>query len=274
MGSEHRRRERAADKALQREQRKSERKPSTMNPLSTLLARNAKPWTKPSFEMPMLMPESELDPLGQFSGVSWFEHRKYGELSEEPRELTDRDILPSALLCEYRDEEGERRYRVFKVHEPGTLERLKSMPIRKPKPPPAAKPVDALALTWLGRRLPEQIVVGRGHERSMPIGLGPETSFAMKPSKPAPRGPEAVLERLAAKHTEVVVANGRLVPVCPGGVPPAGVLELLEASEPLVLPYKRDGKAPDCLVTAHKTPTLAVTVAVGGVPWCGECVPS
>ena len=43
--------------------------------------------------------------------------------------------------------------------------------------------------------------------------------------------------------------------------------------QPLLLPWKRDLKAPPCLVTAHKQPVEATTVTIGGVPWAEDCQP-
>lgn len=240
-----------------------------MNARSLLMGRKAE-WTKPSFDMPMIIGKRDLEPLGEFRGRQWYRH-KTGELQERPGTLSDRDILPNTVILEI-EVDGERRWRAFDVSAPGTFEGLRRTPVRGPKPPAPHRGIDALAMTHLGQSQPERIVAfdsGSKLASLSPLGSAP----AVKPAQPPARGAEAVIERLRKAGAGVYLSTDRqhVILTSSGGRPAAGVVELFAAAQPLILAHLLGGPLL-CTVNDHRKgddPT-AVTLLVGGAPACAR----
>lgn len=230
-------------------------------------------WTQPTFEAPQLISAESLSPLGVYRGRAWFTCR-YGE-AETGRTFTDADVLPDTILT-MELVAGERVHVSYRVHEPGTFERLSTAVHQGPRPKPAHRPVDALGALFLSNRQAEIIVPptagpDRGLPALMPAGAdGPH----IRPGKPPVRGAEALLARLASKGATVTLsADGTsMVVTSSGGRPRPGVSELVQVAGPLILAYLRDGKAPDCTVSAHKVAQPASTVVLGGALACAACM--
>lgn len=230
-----------------------------------------KTWSPPQFSMPHPIPEREVDDfIGEVRGAKWYRHR-LGELREEPKLLSDRDILPDRVVVEI-EVDGERAWRTFSVHAPGTFERLTATPVRGPKPPAPHRGIDALAMTFLGRSQPERIVAIRGPEAAIPNPLTRSAAAPnIKPAQPAARGAEAVIARLSKAGAILHLSTDRqhVILTSSGGRPGPGVVELFTAAEPLIRAYMLDGPLL-CVAGPHgkgQDPT-ATTLLVGGCPSC------
>jgi hypothetical protein len=269
MGSKHRRLEEAADRRLSREQKGQTSTMNARTAFGRITGLASGPWQKPTFEMPHQMAEADVtDFLGDLRGARWYAHRKLGELAERPKMLNDRDVLPDLPIIQV-DEDGQTRWRVFDVFQPGTFERLSNTAVRLPRPTKPQRAFDALALVWLAAPQPEVIVSPTGARVLGPIG--PKPNSYIKPPQPAARGAEAILRRLASKGVMVALsADGQyLVPSSPGGRPGPGVIELLTTAAPLLLAHLKGGPLL-CAVGPHRKgedPT-ATTLLVGGCPAC------
>lgn len=221
-----------------------------MGLLSTLTNRN---WEAPQFVMPMPVPASALKELGIDGGGRHFFASKYGECIEGLVVDASTRELPNTLLVEV----GPNQFRTFgSFAAPGTFERLQSAAPRVPKPPMPHRPVDVLAHLFLITRRPER------HDR---FGIVAEAEADA-------RGAPGILGRLARKGATVRLSTDRaaLVVTTSGGHLGPGVLELVDRAGPLLLAHLR-GESLACTVSKHKTPAHAVSVALGGAPWCGEC---
>lgn len=238
--------------------------------LQTLITGRTPSWSKPSFDMPHPIGAQELKPIGESRGRQWFAHKKYGELQERPKTLDSREILPDTVIVEI-EVDGERRWRAFDVHAPGTFERLTTTPVRAPKAPPPHRGVDALQTTFLGRAQPERIVAFAGRD-SLISPLSPvATPPNIKPAQPAARGAEAVIARLLKAGAGLHLSTDRqhVILTASGGTPAPGVVELFTAAQPLIKAHMLGGPLL-CVVGDHAKgddPT-AVTLLVGGTPAC------
>lgn len=204
--------------------------------------------------MPQLVGDDALEALGELGGRTWYAWKgKDTELEPDTLYAPNFAGQPNApMRREYVDD--ELFHRTFRMHAPGTFAARSSyVPKPLPVPKPLA-PVDALAGSDV---------------------LNRTGAAAFGPGRPALRirGAAAILERLEAKGTRVVLNASRdgLVMLSSGGRPPAFHVATIQAAAPLVLPYLRDGVPPSCQVSAHDAE--AVTVAEPGVRWCGECLP-
>lgn len=237
-----------------------------------LTGRNATPWQKPQFNMPMLVKPSDIEYLGRDQrGREWHRHRKYGELTLRGGLLDDSfDVLPETVIVEA-EAGGKRGYQAFDLHAPGTYERFINTLLRTPKPKPAPRPVDRLGSVFLAERIPERIFASAARRAESLTGTSPSAPV-IKSAAPPARGAEAVIARLARNGATVALSVDRaqLVVSCVGGSPGPGVVELVEAAGPLMLAYLQ-GSPLQCDVTKHTAE--ATTFALGGAPWCGECKP-
>jgi hypothetical protein len=217
----------------------------------------------------MTIDGSQLRPLGtDRRGRQWLSG-PMGEYEERPRKLTESDVLPNAALVEEKVD-GVRSFRVFSVHEPGTFARLQAAPVPGPKPPAPPRPVDALLFSDLAGSRSDRIVAPPSRDTLAPTSA----RGGLIAGRPAVRGPEALLGRLAERGTVVTLSADRagLVVTAPGGRPAPGTAQLVALAHPILLGHLR-GEPLMCSVTAHKSPTPATTIAVGGSAWCGECTP-
>lgn len=206
-------------------------------------------WTAPQLESPLLIDARSLTPLGEIKGRPWFDEKSVGELEEQGGLLSDRDILPSTVLVQTRDEDGQRAYRSFRIHAPGTYERLAG----QVAPPPPRAPKAAGLIDGLGG-----------------IGLFTRVTGDMRPSYRI-RGVEQILARLGSKGVAVRLTADRSALVMVAGDGRPAYTDAVVAATPLLLPYLQSGALPTCQVTAHPTPVEAITVALPGTAWCGSC---
>ena len=242
-----------------------------MTSILTKITRSPQAWSKPQFDMPHVIGAHELQPIGELRGRQWFSHKKFGELQERPKTLSSRDVLPDTVVAET-EIDGERRWRSFDVAAPGTLEGLRRIPVRSPKDPAPHRGIDALALTHLGQPQPERIVA---FDRPANGVYGPLSKAAspptIKPAQPPARGAEAVIARLhkAGAGLYLSTDGAHVILTVFGGRATAGMVELFEAAQPLLLAHLRGGPLL-CVVADHgkgDDPT-AVTLLVGGTPAC------
>jgi hypothetical protein len=208
-------------------------------------------WIAPTFHEVLTVDESTLTPLGtDANGDRWFEHqqKRYGELRERRGRFSGQSV-PNGIAVQYRDQDGEYWYRSFDCFAPGSYAAVEPV---KPKSKARPRPIDALAPFPI-------LAAGERRDHS---------------SRPAARGAEAIIGRLASHDIAVSLAvdGQRLVVMAPGGRN-TGIGELVDVVRPLLVPYLHGGRA-YCDVTRHEALTEAQTVAGGGVPWCGACVPS
>lgn len=231
--------------------------------------RRLRPWKPPTIEAPYPIDASELRSLGTDKrGRVWWSH-PLGELMERPRPMTEADILPNAPYAQERVGD-ERTYRVFSVNAPGSFAAFEASTVASRKPPAPSKPADALAYSGLADARSERIVAPPSRDT---LALS-SVRGGVYGGRPAVRGPEAILARLAERGSVVTLSADRagLVVSAPGGRPAPGVTQLVALAHPLLLAHLQ-GTPLTCTVTKHKTPTPATTIAVGGAPWCGECTP-
>ena len=225
---------------------------------STILGR--KPWTAPDLTEPLLIDAGELEELGERRGSRWFAHRRYGELEQLPKVYGPLDILPNGPLTQHLDDDGERSFRAYRLHAPGTF--ATPEPVRKPRPVQPARVVDALDLA--------PSLAGRPERVMLPPGISPVAPSAIVPPKPARRGPESILRVLRSKGIEChLAATGELYATAHGGKAMASHRQLIEDARPLLTAYLAG--APLRCALAHKgEPPEAVTLAVGGAPICAD----
>jgi hypothetical protein len=268
MGSRADRAEQRTEAQLARESKRAEKGRISVGILSTLTS--PRQWTKPQFSMPMVTAEHELEPIGEFRGRQWFAHKKYGELQERPKLLTDRDALPDTVIVET-TVDGERAWRAFDLAAPGTLDGLRRTPARAPKPPAPHRGIDALEMTYLGQSQPERIVAFAARESMISPLSKTGTAPLVKPSEPPARGAVAVIARLHKAGAVLHLSTDRqhVILTASGGRPTAGMVELFEAAQPLIKAYMLGGPLL-CVVADHakgQDPT-ATTILVGGCPSC------
>jgi hypothetical protein len=257
--------EERADRALARTQRKEQR----MNTTTTK-------WERPRFEQPMLFDGHRMTLLGtDRRGRYWWSDPKYGELVERGVVDATREVLPSLPIARVDGADGD-LYMSFEVMAPGSFEAAMAIVPRKPKPEPDHRPVDVVAATHLGARVPERITaITPPRVSADPNPLSPvATPPIIKPAEEAPRGAAAIIDRLASKKANVSLAADveHLVVTCEDGRPAAGVVELVEKSAPLIVAWLQ-GTPLTCVVSQHAEPVEAVTIAFYDTPWCGSCTP-
>jgi hypothetical protein len=78
-----------------------------------------------------------------------------------------------------------------------------------------------------------------------------------------------MIEQLARKGYDVTLsADGSALVVSAEHFGP--VREVIDVAGPLLLAWLQDVPL-TCQVSQHKKPTEAVTIALGGAGWCGQC---
>jgi len=221
----------------------------------TTIRRQPKPWERPQFEQPMPTSPTSLTPLGEIRGRRWWQHAQYGELEENLVTIRDDDrSLPSSVIV-HDDSTGERRWRTFSIHAPGTFERRVNAPLRGTKQVPPDLPVDALAHLHLMATMSQGRATWTGG------------------SRPPVRGPEQILARLKANGATVSLSSDRttIEVASSGGRPAPGVMELAKESAPLLVPFLK-GSPATCTNSRHRgQPRDAVTLS-GGTPTCDGCL--
>lgn len=254
-----------------------------MNTIERLIQTiHAEPWKKPELDHPAAIKQSDLEELlGTARGRQWYRTKRWNgaELSERPALLNDRATLPDLPVLQV-EKDGRTYWRTFEISPPGTFAGLDRVFVRRaPTLPKAHRPVDLLGLAWLAERQPERIFApvtgGAGGEAAVlgaalrKGGVRPD----IRPAQPPARGAEAILERLRGAKAEVrLSASGdRLVVTASDGRPQAGVVELVNMAERLLIGYLRGAPVP-CEVTNHKTPVPAVTIVLGGAAACADCL--
>lgn len=215
------------------------------------------------------------EPLGEINGHAWYtgpSWRPSAEVEVTGRVFEALDPLPPGPILRRPD----RRYAELVEHRSGTFEALRAEP-KPPKPPKPHRPADALALLTVLARTTEHVVArapstagGTLVRPRRPEERGPY----IRPAAGPIRGPEAILAALAKRGVLVGLNADRtaLVVTGPGGRVTLDPRAVIEAAGPLLLAYLK-GSPLHCTVTVHAEPVDAVTIALGGSPWCGECSP-
>lgn len=258
MGSHAERMEQRTERQLARDEKRAEKgQTSTMSLLANLTGN--RPWTRPTFEMPMLISARDLAPLGaDRMGRQWFSHKKYGEVVELPVIDTTRQEIPNSLVVEVdRD-----HYRHFGTPlEPGTYERLMNTAPRAQRAPKPSRPVRGLVGVYLADERPERV-----YGSHAAVSIIPQSSAVLN-------GEEAIarLKHAGASNVRLSTDRQDLVVTFPGGVPAPGVVELVERAKPEILAYLREDK-PACTAWNHKTPRPAVGRVLGGAWACAPCL--
>lgn len=229
-----------------------------MGVIETLIG--SRPWQPPTFDQPMPMSESSFGkPIGtDRAGRKWY-RTKWGEACELRVVDATRETLPNGPMIPL----GEERFRTFASPvAPGSYQALMDRVARTPKPPAPDAPIDALGHLSLAEGTPQRAF-------GSIVGVR-----VIAPVEPA-RGPKRILDRLSKKGVTVKLSadGSSLVVSASGGRPGPGVIELVDAARPLLL-ADLQGRPLTCTVTGHKgKPPAAVTLALGGTAWCGECKP-
>lgn len=222
--------------------------------LTNLIRPAPKLWEQPTFSMPMPMDPGAITPLGTDpNGNEWYSHRKYGELRAYRKPIREDDHQPSLPMIETKDAAGGKAWLPFTVHAPGSYQAaLEYRTIARPKPAPRV--IDALAGFSLLAATP-----GRNGSTHSPA-----------------RGAAAIVRRLESRDINAMLdaSGSRLVLLSPKGRDALGIAQLAQFLAPLLVPYLHGG-LPYCGVSRHSDELVeAVTVAAGGVLWCGACLPS
>ena len=204
--------------------------------------------------------------------------KQYAELGEvaTPDEAGDADAV--LRVPQYAEADGQRievgaRYRVLEALPPGRYEQLRAERHTRSAP---LRPVDALASCQLLAPRPGLIASQPGAPApGVNLGRG---GFA--PGRPAARGRDAILARIEATGTQLVLANGRHLALAPGGRLRGDVRELLEVpGVGRLLVGWLSGHPVGCELDHGKdAPPPAVTIALGGLAICeahasGEVAP-
>ena len=97
----------------------------------------------------------------------------------------------------------------------------------------------------------------------------------VKPKRPAPRGPAAILAYLARRGiTIIATGDGNVGVMAEAGRLDVAIRDAITASLPLLRAYIH-GSPLRCALPAHvgAEPPEAVTLVLGGAPACAACVP-
>ena len=108
----------------------------------------------------------------------------------------------------------------------------------------------------------------------IPRGIRPAT-VVVRPARPAPRGPAAILEQLAKRGIRVIATgDGAVAVFAEAGRLDVATRDAITAALPLLRAYLH-GTPLLCSLPNHVggTPPQAVTLCLGGAPACAECVP-
>jgi hypothetical protein len=206
----------------------------------------------PPFSGPAPLDPSEVTPYPEpLRGHTWYRHAKGYELQEigrGPLDPTDRAVPDGPLLKVIVD--GEMLYQPMAAHASGSYEALRTA---LPKGPPAPKQTtirDALGAY--------DILTARPRDRAQPTPI---------------RGAGPIVDRLRARGHELRVSASGASLVLLTNSPSTDLRALVWDLTPLLVPYLATGQASACDVSTHKPPVEAVTVELGGTPWCGTCQP-
>jgi hypothetical protein len=225
------------------------------------------------FHQPVPVRAVDLEALGTYRGRRFYRHPDLGELEYAGTYGPDAE-LPNLAIVTETDADGRETFTGYASRDEGTYADLSSAPVRAPRPKPAHRPVDAIGGAALAARKPERII-GAGVSTSL---LGPAVRRGdldyIDRGEPPAIGPAALIARLAKAGATVTLdaTSEHLVVTSSGGRPGPGVRELVTAAGPLLVAYLR-GEPMTCTVSRHKPPAEAVTIALGGAPWCGQCRP-
>lgn len=237
-----------------------------MNRLTATITRHQTESRPPTFEQPMPTNAADFELLGEKRQHTYYRprDRRYngwefvaGKAVADP---------PNRLL--------------LAGPEPGTYIPLVPVPAgtfsaspvtTQPQPKPH-RPVDALDAIRLFAGTGETIIAPPSANGTILPSLSEPYGRVIAGREPT-RGVAAMLGRLADKGAVVSLATDRthLVVTAPGGRPDYRIIEAIEAARPLLVAYLA-GAPLACAVSAHDgKPPEAVTLALGGAPWCGTC---
>jgi hypothetical protein len=103
--------------------------------------------------------------------------------------------------------------------------------------------------------------------------LSKRPAAVLTPGNAPVRGVGQIVHTLERRGVKLDLADGYLVATAPGGRLSPGLREAVEAASPLLIAHLQ-GHPLTCVVSKHKGEAPeAVTLAIGGAPWCGECAP-
>jgi hypothetical protein len=103
--------------------------------------------------------------------------------------------------------------------------------------------------------------------------LSKRPAAILTPGNAPVRGVGSIVHTLERKGVRLDLADGYLVATAPGGRLSQGLREAIEAASPLLVAHLQ-GHPLTCVVSKHKGEAPeAVTLALGGAPWCGDCAP-
>ena len=202
-------------------------------------------WRPPTYHRPLPIELHQLEPLEPLSGKACYAFQDLELEQAGPLLDPDFDIIPNGWVLKVR--KGDRLYyQGFTYHEKGWREQLKTAVAPAVKAPEPQKVIDLLTRFDLFTK--QGVYWIRG----------------VKPIRERLRR-KGIEQRLSADRTKAVTTGA-------GGKAMWSHLDAAAAVEPLTVPDLR-GETPYCEVTKHRTPAEAVTVAAGGLAWCGECQP-
>ena len=202
--------------------------------------------------MPLVIDITKCRRLGEHRGRTSYVAEQRLEL-EERGELLDpaREVVPDGPAHRVR-KDGDVLLQGLQPHLRGTFASRTSTVPKTPKPKTVSnRPSNSLDTV--------QVFTGSGSRAS--------------PAVANRRKMQGVLAKLARRGVGVHrSADGSGLVVMGAGT----YIEAMRAATSVLLPWLRNGVAPSCQVSKHKTPVPAITVATGGpdnIPYCGECQP-
>jgi hypothetical protein len=210
-----------------------------MSVISTITERISPRWEPPVYTMPMPTPPGAFKELGHDRvGREWVRH-KFGEMYRTAIVDERRERLPNGPIVDL----GDGTWQTYSAaHKPGTYEELLAgRTSRIPKAPKPPRMIDLVASTTIGWRTRER--GWKGAIASLRIA-GATVSW----------NGEALVVYLARD-----------------GYPVAAIREFLDVVEPMLVAHYRH-EAFDCRAGRHRKPEPAITVALGNVPTCLECL--
>ena len=242
------------------------------------------------------MNAADLVPLGSRGGYDWFtgkptvssRNRTPLELRENKGTTTDADGFPAGPFVQFTDGDGVIRYRTFTFHDPGTFA-APNIEGPTPKAQRARRPVDGIRAIELARKAelvvplatpagPDFVEGVRGTvlpSEGLPMPKDPGAKpYAYRGPQSAVRGAAAIVAKLERRGYTFALStdSAHLVVSAPGGRCLDGDAAAIEQAMPLLLAHLQ-GDPLLCVVSAHESPADAVTLALGGAPWCGSCAP-
>ena len=200
----------------------------------------------------VILDERRLKKIGTHNDRDWFTHPENSvkdvELEAQPKllDLDHGDALPNEPISNVEIDE-RRYYRLYHSYPRGTLAQLRAAPA-----PSDSKPSQ-----------PHKV-----------IDLLVRFELFTKPGVYWIRGAKAIREQLRRKGIEARLSADRSKAVFTGAGGNAfwSHLDAAQAAEPLVRDDLRE-ETSYCEVTKNDPPVEAVTVAAGGLRWCGRCQP-